>query len=319
MSLPQPDGSGRRRSSLLRALLAAGAVAVVAHPWAAVAGLAVPEGNCQASCKGAPSDVDCGIRRCEPMLKPKPLSRGGPGTVVFALLTSSDALPPRRLLLEKASSIIPGAKDVVEDALELNRLCPAMAEGALPRPSSGPRAPGLDAIKMPRAPVKPADGDLVLHVAPPGVRGSRPAAATRPDGSIARPFTSIHAAVDAARASRRPGQHVYVYLRGGTHYLGPGGPVALGHEDSNTTISAYGDEQAVVSGGAAIHPRGWAPSPEHPPESGVLVAELNDSTAVFTQLFAVPNQTEDPVGRREIRARYPNVRPQRQRPDGAVR
>ena len=131
--------------------------------------------------------------------------------------------------------------------------------------------------------------------------GKLPAAnAERADG----PFASIAKARDAIRKLKADQgtlrQPVNVQVRAGTYYISK--TISLGPEDSGTTTcpisyTAYPGEKPVLHGGRPVS--GWQS------EDGKLYhVDLEDVKAgrwYFRQLFV--------DGRRQIRARYPNVDP----------
>ena len=120
----------------------------------------------------------------------------------------------------------------------------------------------------------------------------------RGDGSVHRPFRSVHRAVEAARERRAgtAGQSysTTVVLRQGTHYLGR--TLHLDERDSGLTITSVEGEEAIVSGGTPISGLVWRKA-EAPLPDGVYVTDVpsNPNTSSFDALF---------VGDRlEIRAR----------------
>jgi len=111
-------------------------------------------------------------------------------------------------------------------------------------------------------------------------------------GTLLAPWATLARAQAAVRQAAGP---CTVWLRGGRYQLSA--PLRLGPADSHTTWAAWRAETVVLSGGQLLAP-GWhaagAPHPE-----GVLVAQLPPGTAPFTTLFH--------GGRRQIRARFPNI------------
>jgi parallel beta-helix repeat protein len=143
---------------------------------------------------------------------------------------------------------------------------------------------------------------LTLFVAPNGSDAWSGRLAEPKDGD--GPFASVARARDAVRQWKAaqgglPGP-VTVRIRGGTYSLSE--TISFAPEDSGTPQSpisyeAFPGEQPVLCGGKAI--TGWQPY-----QGEILVATLPEVRAgkwYFRSLFA--------DGRRQIRARYPNVDP----------
>ena len=125
----------------------------------------------------------------------------------------------------------------VYDSLELTTLCNQTFDATLFAPS--PKA---------HTHVIPA-GVLTAFVAAAGAPGGgNDAAAALNDQSL--PFPTIHAAVEAVRASRATGQRAFVVLREGTHYLTR--TLELGPEDSHTSFVNYPGEVTSMSGAKPI-------------------------------------------------------------------
>ena len=99
-------------------------------------------------------------------------------------------------------------------------------------------------------------------------------------GSVSKPFASLHRAQQAVRDLRASHADVAgssvactVSLRAGVYYLGKSGSLMLEAVDSNTTWTAYKDEDVRISGGVRIESRF-----EHSAnQAGVLVAKVNSS------------------------------------------
>jgi hypothetical protein len=135
------------------------------------------------------------------------------------------------------------------------------------------------------APKPPADGETAasasrmtsFELPPPGAHvvfvdaaaaAVPKTAAARADGSAARPFPSLQAAVAAIRAARKANGHeqlsaaaaprAYVVLRAGTFYLGDSGPLSLTAADSNVVFQAYPGEEVFISGGTPLAGIQWA-------------------------------------------------------------
>jgi hypothetical protein len=94
------------------------------------------------------------------------------------------------------------------------------------------------------------------------------------DGSVARPFQSLHRALFAVRTVRTThgrsalseADRAVIVLREGVFHLGGVGTLQLGPADSFLTIQAYPGEQAVVSGGIPLDNLQWEAVPEAVPK-----------------------------------------------------
>ena len=111
------------------------------------------------------------------------------------------------------------------------------------------------------------------------------------------PFASISAAVDAAIATRAPGQAAHIVLRGGTHFVT--GTIQLTSAHSRLTIRNFDGEEAVISGGVNLTQQ-WKPSSRC---TGCFEMDLSKQN-----VQQVRGLRRDGV--REIRARYPNFDPE---------
>ncbi len=122
-------------------------------------------------------------------------------------------------------------------------------------------------------------------------------------GKTDGPFATLTRARDAIRELKRAGRldrPATVQVRGGTYFIDK--PITLTPEDSGAeerpiTYAAYPDERPVLCGGREIS--GWKPY-----KRGIYVVDLPEAKAgkwYFRQLFA--------DGKRQVRARYPNVDP----------
>lgn len=126
-----------------------------------------------------------------------------------------------------------------------------------------PPAPAPSSSSSSSAPVL-ADGTVAYYVC--GAHGHDAAG----DGSIERPFKSLHRAVLTLRKIKGKGKTIV--LKPGNHYLGGGnGTIELGAEDSGLTITSAGD--AWLSGGMHIGGLEWTKSSDGP--SGAWTTSLS--------------------------------------------
>lgn len=125
----------------------------------------------------------------------------------------------------------------------------------------------------------------------------------RNPGTEGKPFATISRAKSAVRDLRkRTTEPIRVVVRGGTYYLPE--PLTFGPEDSGTakapvTYAAYPGERVTLSGGRKLDCR-WEPY-----RNGIVqcsLQEVKQGGLYFTQLFV--------NGKRQSRARYPNLDPQ---------
>ncbi len=107
------------------------------------------------------------------------------------------------------------------------------------------------------------------------------------------PNPSIQAALDAARAQRKPGDSVTILLDG-VHRLAS--PLRLTELDSGTTIAAAPGSKAELSGGRVL--TGWKRASGNSPLWELQIPEAKEGKWVFRQLFV--------DGKRRQRARTPN-------------
>jgi len=144
---------------------------------------------------------------------------------------------------------------------------------------------------------------ILLYVATNGNDAWSGRLAARNAGKTDGPFATIVRARDAIRELKRAGRldrPVTVQVRGGTYFIDQAitlKPDDSGSEGQPVTYAAYPGEEPVLCGGREI--AGWTPY-----RDGIYVAELPEVRAggwYFRQLFA--------DGKRQARARYPNVRP----------
>jgi hypothetical protein len=119
-------------------------------------------------------------------------------------------------------------------------------------------------------------------------------------GTLEKPFATIERSQQAVR--QKPGP---VWLRGGIYYLPQ--KLVFRAEDSGSKVApvvyqAYGQEQAVISGGVRLEKLDWQPY-----RDGIVQAKVPEDL-----------QTEEIFvnGEREILARYPNYDPKAQYFDG---
>jgi hypothetical protein len=187
----------------------------------------------------------------------------------------------RNLALKKAKATIPGSEQAVFDALELGTLCNQTRPVVAPQTQIG-SAPDHKTFSE-------HSQTTVFVDAAASVNGL---------GSEAKPFRTIHRALQETRTQKGTGAATIV-LRAGTHYLQK--TLVFGPADSHTTLTSYRGEAVVVSGGIKLPDLSWEPSDRHPSTLGVLMATLPAGTPHFDQLFA------DSV--RQVRARYPNGNP----------
>jgi hypothetical protein len=110
--------------------------------------------------------------------------------------------------------------------------------------------------------------------------------------------SDLSAMIEAVRTSRKllgPNSHATIFLHGGTYELAA--PLKLTPEDSGLTITAYGDETPVISGGQRI--TGWKNVPGKPGWWETKIPSVRKGTWYFRSLFV--------NGRRAERARTPNA------------
>jgi hypothetical protein len=136
----------------------------------------------------------------------------------------------------------------------------------------------------------PDTAGSTLYVSPTGSDAN--------DGSMAKPFKTLHRAAAAAASS---GSGTTVLLRAGSYYLNS--TLMLGTEHSGTTFASYPNEKAILSGGIDLSNLHWAPASTSRPEifgegSGVMVTDVPSGTR-FKELF-------ESKGERLVRARWPN-------------
>jgi hypothetical protein len=154
-----------------------------------------------------------------------------------------------------------------------------------------PLPPGehLDAWEAARQPRTPA-GALELLV--------DPRAGDDGGDHSTTPFASISAAVDAAIATRAPGQAAHIVLRSGTHFVSE--TIQLTSAHSRLTIRNMDGEEAVISGGVNLT-QPWKPSSRC---TGCFEMDLSKQKNI-QQVHGLRRD-----GIREIRARYPNFDPE---------
>ena len=111
------------------------------------------------------------------------------------------------------------------------------------------------------------------------------------------PFASIGAAVDAAVATRAPGQAAHIVLRRGTHFVTE--TIQLTSSHSGLTIRNFDGEEAVISGGVHLA------QPWHPSARCKGCFEMDLSQQNVQRIHGLRRD-----GVREIRARYPNFDPE---------
>jgi hypothetical protein len=212
----------------------------------------------------------------------------------------------KRLAVDFARSLLPerGSLETLHDALQLPTLCGDQ-----------------------RVPPEPAARELLEQARKSGRLVQRGSSAIVVDasngsddhpGTVAQPVRTLAAALALARGF--PSQQRAIELRGGVHFLNK--TIILTPEDSGTVISSHDSELAILSGGLPLRAK-WA---------GVSDAELDGVFAkakragvtvkkAKLQLASgegnVPDFTEvyahsAVVGRRLVRARYPNANPETQ-------
>jgi Right handed beta helix region len=129
-------------------------------------------------------------------------------------------------------------------------------------------------------------------------------------GTEQRPFASLVRAQREARAlKQRLNNPITVWVRGGTYYLEA--PLVFTPEDSGTaeapvSYMAYPQEIVTISGGRKLNCR-WKHF-----KNGIMqcsVSDVKQKSLNFTQLFV--------DGKRQIRARYPNLDPKNPLVSGA--
>lgn len=132
------------------------------------------------------------------------------------------------------------------------------------------------------------------------------------DGSIHRPWTSLHQALHHARSLRSEKEHeqhpITLLLRHGVHYL-KGEPLRLSKADSHLVIRGYPGEEAWISGGVTLKSAVFRPATleDHHHIEGVYVADLKDLLKDYV-LPKTPSLFTS--SRRYFRARYPNSDPE---------
>ena len=128
-------------------------------------------------------------------------------------------------------------------------------------------------------------------------------------GSLSDTHRTVHEAIAASRALRRErrlraGAPVTVALRGGVHHLGT--TLELGAMDSGLTLRSFPGEPAILSGGTPLGPLNWKPSSVcKGGAAGCWAATVADGPAEMRGLRL--------NNARQIRARYPNFDPERDR------
>ena len=156
-------------------------------------------------------------------------------------------------------------------------------------------AAGLATAAVPAAAAAPGVG--AFFVAPDGNdqwSGSRPSANWRKSDG---PFATVSRALEAARSWRQknPAAAPSISLRGGLYLLEQ--PLVLKPDDSGLTLSAYGAERPILSGGRKIS--GWTASTVQGRSLWAAdVPQVRDGKWVFRELWV--------NGRRAVRARQPN-------------
>lgn len=202
----------------------------------------------------------------------------------------------RRLLYRRAKALQPWRGVLLEafDALELEALCgeerPVVVER--PAPEHAPRGREVDARRF--------------YVAGAGSDDDG-----RHDGSVERPFATIHHALTAARRVDKVGGAREIVLRGGVHFLNE--TLRLTVADSGLIITNEPGEEVWLSGGAVI-PAGaeWRLAPEVGPETWVTdlphMAEVPGLFSLHAGASSAGGRPRyDGSGhRRFTRARWPN-------------
>ena len=232
----------------------------------------------------------------------------------YALALSSAKLPA-------------AAAPQLRDALNIDYVCQNSSHAAI---AAAALAPLAEALAAERALHTAAREGLARAASAPGTLATFYVAPTGSDsspGTQAQPFATLQRAAAAARAvpGRAAAGDVAVLVRGGTYYMGLGGPLVLGPADSNVSYSAYPGERVVLSGAMSFAPGSlaWAPSATGVP--GTLVAALPgvpvDARALAWGARPGPRRAgaagPPPLvsslflnGTRQVRARYPNGNPQ---------
>ena len=140
-------------------------------------------------------------------------------------------------------------------------------------------------------PPQPVNG-LTIYVDPTSGSDSDP-------GTRAQPLASISAAVAASRRRTQVDDPATIILRKGTYYLNQ--TIELDARDSHLTITAYEDEEAIVSGGVLLAGLKWE---QVAVGSDVHVASLA-GRALPRGVPALHHR-----GQRATLARYPNANPE---------
>ncbi len=130
--------------------------------------------------------------------------------------------------------------------------------------------------------VKYSFSQLTLYVSPNG--------GTTAKGTIEDPFNSLQIAI--GNAAQQSGQHVVIYLRGGTYYLDTTVVInATRFTPASLSIKSYQQEQAVISAGRRLQLT-WEPY-----RNGIYMAKVPKGIS-FERLYL--NDTL------QVLARYPN-------------
>eukprot|EP00547_Thalassionema_nitzschioides_P000788 CAMPEP_0194218324 /NCGR_PEP_ID=MMETSP0156-20130528/23532_1 /TAXON_ID=33649 /ORGANISM="Thalassionema nitzschioides, Strain L26-B" /LENGTH=846 /DNA_ID=CAMNT_0038947637 /DNA_START=140 /DNA_END=2680 /DNA_ORIENTATION=+ len=207
----------------------------------------------------------------------------------------------RKLALEYAKSLIEDeiVLQHVHDALRLHDLCGVERRtvSAMTDPVSMIQRRNLEKTHS----QEPYCEGVCIYVSPR--KNYRDNSA--PNGSIYRPWCSIHEAVDHARTvmASEDSFAPTIVLRHGVHSL-QAKTLKLSEKDSGLSILGYPGERVWISGGLDIDEDYFEPT-----ENGVYVANL-------TGLLANHQGSIPPVvslfttNRRYIRARYPNADPE---------
>ncbi len=241
-------------------------------------------------------ELDCGMR-----------------TLAFAF--AQDILTPR------TENVAPA----IYDALEIRKIC--REEGSLPITKDQEiqrrnLAPNLRHGRSSKSPLRNEgeneDFDLLLnHICNNGttcifVSATVDSNRKEQDGSIHRPWSSLHQALHHARSLRMEEESAYhstvLLLRQGVHYL-QGKPLRLSKVDSHLVIRGYPGEEAWISGGVTLKDAVFRPAilEDHHDTDGLFVADLKDLLKDYV-LPKIPSLFTS--SRRYFRARYPNSDPE---------
>eukprot|EP01084_Bolivina_argentea_P064482 117599_1 len=124
------------------------------------------------------------------------------------------------------------------------------------------------------------------------------------DGSIHKPFKSIHYGLNHIRKHHNKSTNKQILLRKGIYYLQD--TLYFNHNDSNLKISSYNGENAIVSGAIPLNNLNWKLYKKSKNNDGKDIYQAQISSNVnITEIVGLRVN-----GTRAIRARYPNGNPE---------